>query len=298
MKVTNQSGLDAALNNPRVSKIEIDSPRGVWLSIRDNKGKSVEAWGNSSVEARENSSVEAWENSSVVARENSSVEAWGNSSVVARENSSVVARENSSVEARENSSVEAWGNSSVEAWGNSSVEARENSSVEAWGNSSVEAWGASSTHTYGPPVKAGPKCAVFVHSARAVVEGGVVIDVIDSDKEPADWAEWHGAAIEGDRAIVYKAVNDRFTTDRGFDYTPGVTVTAPDWRDDADCGHGLHFGPTPRHARDYFWGATRFVKVSIPLDAARPIPGGVAKIKARECLVLGEVDINGKAVSA
>ena len=38
-------------------------------------------------------------------------EAWGNSSVVARDNSSVVAWDNSS--------VEAWGNSSVEAWGNS-----------------------------------------------------------------------------------------------------------------------------------------------------------------------------------
>ena len=38
-------------------------------------GCSVEAWGDSSVVARENSSVEAWGNSSVVARENSSVEA-------------------------------------------------------------------------------------------------------------------------------------------------------------------------------------------------------------------------------
>jgi hypothetical protein len=38
----------------------------------------VEAWGNSSVEARENSSVVAWGNSSVVARENSSVVARGN----------------------------------------------------------------------------------------------------------------------------------------------------------------------------------------------------------------------------
>ena len=74
---------------------------------------SVEAWGNSYVEARENSSVVAWGNSSVVAwgnssveaRENSSVEAWGNSSVVARDNSSVEARENSSVEARENSQI-------------------------------------------------------------------------------------------------------------------------------------------------------------------------------------------------
>jgi hypothetical protein len=139
---------------------------------------------------------------------------------------------------------------------------------------------------------------VFVHAAHARVEGGVVIDCIEPDKEPADWCEWHGAEIVEDRAIVYKAVNDKFTTGRGFDYTPGAHVTAPDWRDHDSCGGGLHFGPTPRHARDYFHAATRFVKVSIPLDAARPISGGVAKIKARECLVLGEVDINGKAVSS
>ena len=74
---------------------------------------SVEAWGNSSVVARENSSVVAWGNSSV--------EAWGNSSVEARENSSVVARENSSVVAWENSSVVAWENSSVVASGNSQI---------------------------------------------------------------------------------------------------------------------------------------------------------------------------------
>ena len=45
----------------------------------------------------------AYDNSSVEARGNSSVEAWGNSSVEARGNSSVVAYDNSSVEARGNS---------------------------------------------------------------------------------------------------------------------------------------------------------------------------------------------------
>ena len=54
-----------------------------------------EAWGNSSVVARDNSSVVAWDNSSVVARDNSSVKARDNSSVVARDNSSVKARDNS-----------------------------------------------------------------------------------------------------------------------------------------------------------------------------------------------------------
>src|ERR1700752_726477 len=58
-------------------------------------GCYVEAWGNSSVEARENSSVEA--------RGNSSVEAWGNSSLVPRENASPVAWGNAEYSTRDNS---------------------------------------------------------------------------------------------------------------------------------------------------------------------------------------------------
>jgi len=101
-------------------------------------------------------SVEAWGNSSVVARENSSVEAWGNSSVEARENSSVVARGNSSVEARENSSVVARGNNSVEAWDN--VFIRFFSCLKITASISV---------------------VILKHTPSASIEGGRQIDVID-----------------------------------------------------------------------------------------------------------------------
>ena len=65
--------------------------------------------------------------------------AWGNSSVEARENSSVVAWENSSVEARENSSVVAWGNSSVDGNGNSQINDRSNNNakIKISGNSRI-----------------------------------------------------------------------------------------------------------------------------------------------------------------
>ena len=113
---------------------------------------SVEARDNSFVEARDNSSVEAWDNSTVAARnnsyvkayDNSSVVAWGNSTVAAWDNSSVEARNNSYVKAYGNSSVEASGNSTVAAWDDSTVAARNNNYVKAYGNSSVEAWGNSS----------------------------------------------------------------------------------------------------------------------------------------------------------
>lgn len=112
------------------------------------------------------------------------------------------------------------------------------------------------------------------------------------------WAAYHGVEKREADLIVYKAVDDRWTTSRGFNYAPGKTVAAPDWRADFSCGGGLHFGPTPRHARDYFPDATRFVQVAIDPAEARPIAGGgTAKIKARSCVVLAEVDIDGEPVA-
>lgn len=78
-------------------------------------------------------------------------------------------------------------------------------------------------------------------------------------------------------------------------YPIGETITVGEqWRADGQCGAGLHFGPTPRHARDYFDGATRFLACRIPVDAASGIPDGTAKIKAQSCVVLYEVDIDGE----
>ena len=190
------------------------------------------------------------------------------------------------VVARESSQVEAWGSSQVEAWGSSRVVARESSRVEAWGSSQVVA---------------SPHVAIHLHSGVAQIEGGVIIDVTSVDATAAAWAEHHGLEVQDDMALVYKAVDDRWSTPRGFVYEPGAYLTAPDWRDDGECGGGLHFGPTPRYARDYHQEATRYVKVAIPLDKARPIPGGpydTAKIKAASCLVLGEVTIDGEPVGA
>ena len=129
--------------------------------------------------------------------------------------------------------------------------------------------------------------------------GGVLIDHTPSLDNPADWCEYHGVTVsKAGVATVYKAVRDDWLSSWGTSYKPG---TRPDdrenWRDDNDCGGGLHFSPTPWQAQSYDPEATRFLKVGIKLAEMRPIPGGTAKCKAprvvRACV---EVDIDGNEV--
>jgi hypothetical protein len=330
--VTNQAELDKAIETPYATVHVAAKGR---FSITKTIGRitltmvaecSVVARENSSVVARENSSVEAWGNSSVVA--------WGNSSVVARENSSVVARENSSVEARENSSVEAWGNSSVEAWGNSSVvawgnssvvarenssvvarenssvEARENSSVEARENSSVEAWGNSSVEARGHvfirlwsalKVKASALVIIAQHGKAKNIDGGRVLDM-PAPKNAKEWCDFYGVEVKDGVAILYKAVRDDFKTSMyDFPYIPGTVPVAPDWDGGKEeCGGGLHFSPTPRHALAFHTGAKTFVGCPVALkDIAKPHKGAQypEKCKAKGCCgPVFAVDRNGKPV--
>jgi hypothetical protein len=152
----------------------------------------------------------------------------------------------------------------------------------------------------GKRITASASVAVHLFDATVTVSGGVIIDVSKSFTDPAAWCEYYGVKVSrAGIATVYKAVNDSWTTRYGKDYSPGSKPTAPDWRDDHDCGGGLHFGPTPRHAREYHQTASRFVAVGVRVSDLRPIPGGTAKCKApavvRACR---EVDIDGNPVGA
>ena len=251
--VRTQDELDQALVE-QVAVIYIESDAGVWLQVG---GEGRPAWGNSRVTARENSRVTAWGNSRVTA--------WGNSRVTARENSSV--------EARENSSVTAWENSSVEAWENSSVEARENSSVTA-----------------------GSYVAVHLHSAQVTLSGGVVIDLTQLDlNDPATWVDYHGVQSDEEGILVYKAVDSELNAGhhhRITQYGIGETVTAPDWQASRDCGHGLHFSPSPSGARSYYNGDgdPRFLACRVDMSSMIALGD---KIKAPSCVVLHEVDLHG-----
>ena len=188
--------------------------------------------------------------------------------------------------------VRACGSSTVRAHGSSTVTATGSSTVTAYSSSTVRACDSST-------VTASPCVAVHLHSGLATIDGGVVIDVTTVNDTAEKWCAHHGVEVADGIATVYKAVSDQWTTSRGADYTPGSTPEATDWADNAECGQGLHFGPTPAHALAYLPDATRFVAVGVELATLRPIPGGTAKCKApkvvRACV---EVDLDGNEVES
>jgi hypothetical protein len=205
---------------------------------------------------------------------------------VAWENSSVEAWENSSVEARGNSSVVAWENSSVVAWENSSVEARENSFIRLW--SALK-------------ITASAYVIIAKHGTAKSIKGGRVQKMM-TPKTAKEWCEFYGVEVKDGVAIVYKALNPDFNTQiRGFAYRPGTVPVASDWDGGrAECGGGLHFSPTPRHALAFHSGAVKFVGCPVAIkDIAKPHKDAQypEKIKAKGCCgPVFEVDRNGKPV--
>ena len=203
----------------------------------------------------------------------------GSSHVVARESSHVVAWGSSHVEARESSHVEAWGSSHVEARESSHVVARESSHVVARESSHVEA---------------APYVAVHLHSQRVTLSGGVVIDCTAIDlHDPQPWCDYHGVKVTDGIATLYKALDADLKAGHTYTvtkYTPGRKVSCKDWRDDNECGGGLHLGPTTSNATAYMADAARWVAVEVPIADLRPILGSTAKCKVKACKVVAEVN--------
>src|SRR6185312_11207723 len=118
--VTSQAELDQAIAD-KVDLISINSPAGVWLTIRDLGSSSAELRGSSRAVLRGSSRAVLWESSSAVLRgssravlwesssaelwESSSAVLWGSSRAVLWESSSAVLRGSSSAELRESSSA-------------------------------------------------------------------------------------------------------------------------------------------------------------------------------------------------
>ncbi len=205
------------------------------------------------------------------------------------------------VRASGSATVHAYVSATVHASGSATVHAYDSATVRAYDSATVHAYGSATVRAYGSAtVHASPKTAVHLHSGHAKVKGGVLIDHTAKFDTPAEWCDYHGLKVSrAGVATVYKAVNDQWTTDRGFDYSPGSKPSAPDWRDDDGCGGGLHFSPTPHHALAYYPDATRFVAVGVKVADLRPIPGGTAKCKApRVVRAAVAVDIDGNKVSS
>ncbi len=274
--VRTQAELDKAIAD-KVDWVEIRSEAGVWIEVTAYDSSTVTACGSSTVRAYGSSTVTAYDSSTVRAYDSSTVRAYSSSTVTAYDSSTV--------RACGSSTVTACGSSTVRACGSSTVTAYDSSTVTAYDSSTVRAYGS---------------VAVHLHSATVKLKGGVVLDHTKNDQFDAkQWCEYHGVTVKRGIATVYKAINDKWTTDQGFNYSPGSKPSCEDWVDRDSCGGGLHFGPTPVHAQFYFTEATKFVAVGVKLTELRPITGGTAKCKAprvvRACV---EVDIDGNEVKS
>jgi hypothetical protein len=273
--VRTQAELNQAIAD-KVDWIEIRSERGVWIQVT--------ACDSSTVTACDSSTVTACGSSTVTACDSSTVRAYGSSTVTACGSSTVTACDSSTVTACDSSTVTACGSSTVTACDSSTVRAYGSSTVTACDSSTVTA----SSHT-----------AVHLHSGRAHIEGGVLIDHTAIDQSaPATWASYHGAkAVAEDTVAVYKAVRDDLRSAHGALYTIGAEVTCDDWQDTNECGNGLHFSPSPAQALSYDMQATRFLECTVKLTDLRPLTqSGTAKCKVPRAQVVREVDIAGRPV--
>jgi hypothetical protein len=277
-------------------------------TVRAYDQSTVTAYGQSTVRAYDQSTVTAYGQSTVRAYGQSTVTAYDQSTVTAYGQSTVTAYGQSTVTAYGQSTVRAYGQSTVTAYGQSTVRAYDQSTVRAYDQSTVTAYGQSTVRAYDQStvraddqstVTAGKGVAVHLHSASVNLSGGVVLDHTKlADLTAKEWCDYYGVEVKRGIATLFKAVNNKWTTSRGFDYSPGSKPSCGDFNDTDSCGGGLHFGPTPWHAKAYFYEATKFVAVGVRVSELRPISDGTAKAKAprvvRACV---EVDIDGNVIA-
>ena len=233
-------------------------------------------------------------------------DAWfrigGSAHVEARGSAHVGALESAHVEALESAHVEAWESAHVEAWGSAHVVALESAHVEAWESAHVVAWGSAHVEARGSAhVEASQYVAIHQHSDTAQITGGVLIKV-PKPTTPIEWCAFYGAKLEGELAILYKAVREDYRSAHGMLYTPGTTPEALDWDGGhAECGGGLHFTADPMTAKVHFDPeATRFVACPVALAdiIVHPTPEYPFKIKARRVAApIYEVDRSGKRLN-
>jgi hypothetical protein len=269
-------------------------------TVRAYDSATVTASDSATVTAYGSATVTAYDSATVTASDSATVTAYGSATVTASDSATVTAYDSATVTASDSATVTAYGSATVRAYDSATVRAYDSATVRAYDSATVRAYGSATVRAYGSAtVTASKYVAVHLHSKKVKLTGGVVIDVTDIDlSDRATWLDYHGIRTSRGRVVVFKAVDDKWSTDRGFVYKPGAKLEAPDWNARNECGGGLHFSPSPSHALAYHNGATKYVAVSVAVDDLVPITGGTAKCKARACKVLHEVDLDGKKVAS
>ena len=205
----------------------------------------------------------------------------------------------------DSSTVHAYGSSTVHAYGSSTVHAYDSSTVHAYDSSTVRAYGSSTVRAYGSStVRASKFNAVTIHGAQVKASGGVQIKI----PEPAtakEWCDFHGVEIKKGVAVLFKAVDEDYSTARArlrkIFYKPGDSPQAPDWDGGKEeCGGGLHFAYTPMRARAFNPEAKHLIAcpVKVAQIAVHKNPSSPSKIKAPGlCAPCWEVDIDGNKIA-
>ena len=230
----------------------------------------------------------------------------GSATVRASDSATVQASATATVRASATATVQASGSATVRAWGSATVRASATATVQAWGSATVRASGSATVRASdSATVRASPLVAVYLHSGRAVVHGGTLIDLTAiTETDPVTWCAVHGVAVTDGMASLYKATDGDLTA--GHSYRPvrydvGTEPVAPDFDARSECGGGLHLSPTTGQATTYRSDASRWVRVEVPVGEIVPIPsllsGAVAKCKVRTCRVVAEVDRDGREIA-
>ncbi|WP_240038170.1 DUF2807 domain-containing protein [Actinomyces procaprae] len=333
--VTTQAELDAALHNPKITYAEheiiICNTDGEWITIGNDHGKDIRAWGSAT--------VEAWGSATVRASDSATVRASGSATVRASDSATVRASGSATVRASDSATVRAWGSATVEAWGSATVRASDSATVRASGSATVEAWGSATVRASGSAtveasdsatveasdsatvrasgsatVEASDSATVRASglyvvtrrlSTSATVTGGTILDLTTLDLTRIDdWAAYHGAQTDDGMLTLYKAIPADGTTGKRYGHpvewpTGGGIVECNDWVPEPYCGGGLHLSPTPWQARQYLDSedqrGARFLECRVPAAEVIPLHGD--KVKAPSVVVVREVDADGNPVA-
>lgn len=155
---------------------------------------------------------------------------------------------------------------------------------------------------YAPEVHAERNVLVRNFEAYGTITGsGTVVlgnRAANADGIPAiDWLAIYGITPDEEGVVtLYKGVNEHWTTDHGFDYSPGATPVAQDYSRDPICGGGLHFSPTPFHTGEYNHRISHYMACRVAVENIVVIGN---KIKTDRVLEPGcvEVDVFGRPIA-
>lgn len=112
------------------------------------------------------------------------------------------------------------------------------------------------------------------------------------DEEVQRWLDRKGIKISPYRTVrLIKVVESDGRSNRSgptgrIEYTPGTTVTAPDYDRVPGCGNGLHFAATAQEAQSIVGCRNpRFLVCDVDVETLVVIRDGINKVKAEFCHV-------------